>query len=70
MNQVDRNNGSGAPKKLHLDKQNAKLMGVCSGLANYFGMDPLVMRLIFAVGAIAGFGSFIIIYLAIGLLAD
>ncbi|MFC4254682.1 PspC domain-containing protein [Altererythrobacter xixiisoli] len=53
-----------------LDKANGKLMGVCSGLANRFGMDPLAWRLIFALGALLGFGSVIILYLAIGLLAD
>ena len=70
MNQLNENKGSGAPAKLRLDKSSAKLMGVCSGLANYFGMDPLAMRLIFVAGTVLGFGSFILIYLAIGLLAD
>lgn len=65
----DRNSG-GTPAKFHLDKGNGKLMGVCAGLADYFGMDPLVWRLIFVAGTLIGFGSFILIYLAIGLLAD
>ena len=74
MSQVDRQ-GSGQPggvpaKKLRLDKANAKFAGVCAGLANYFGMDPMVMRLIFVLGALFGVGSFIIIYLVIWLLAD
>lgn len=66
MNQIDRNSGG----KLRLDKPNGKVMGVCAGLANYFGTDPLLMRILFVVGTIAGFGSFILIYLAIGLLVD
>ncbi|ANU08504.1 PspC domain-containing protein [Paraurantiacibacter namhicola] len=70
MNHVSHDDRGGTPTKFRLDKQDAKLMGVCSGLAKYFGMDPLVMRLIFGVGTLVGFGSFIIIYLAIGLLAD
>ena len=45
-------------------------MGVCAGLANRFGMDPLIWRLIFVVGTIAGFGLLIPVYVAIGLLAD
>ncbi len=53
-----------------LDKANGKFMGVCSGLANRFGMDPLAWRLAFVLGALLGFGSVILIYLAIGLLAD
>lgn len=63
MNQIQ--NGGG---KLRLDKANGKLMGVCAGLANYFGIDPLLVRLLFVVGALAGFGSFVVIYLIIALL--
>lgn len=66
MNQID-NSGS---RKLHLDKVNGKALGVCSGLANYFGTDPLLIRLLFVVGTIAGFGSFVLIYLVLALLAD
>jgi phage shock protein PspC (stress-responsive transcriptional regulator) len=60
----------GAPTAFHLDKVNGKAMGVCAGLANYFGGDPLVWRLIFVLGTVFGFGSLLVIYLAIGLLAD
>ena len=63
--------GGGPPsRKLRLDKANGKLAGVCAGLASYFGTDPLVMRLVFVLGALLGFGSFIIVYLVIWLLAD
>lgn len=64
-----RTSGSNSPTGFRLDRANGKLAGVCSGIANYFNMDPLIVRLIFAVGAIAGFGSFIVIYLAVWLLA-
>ena len=75
MSQLDRNmsrppGGNGPGGKLRLDKANGKLAGVCAGLGNYFGMDPLVMRLIFVLGTLIGFGSFILIYLVIWLLAD
>ncbi|MGC1271704.1 MAG: PspC domain-containing protein [Croceibacterium sp.] len=62
MNQIQ--NGG----QLRLDKANAKIWGVCAGLANYFGIDPLMVRLLFVVGALAGFGSFILIYLVMALL--
>ena len=65
MSQISPQPAGGPPRKLHLDKSNAKIGGVCSGLANYFGMDPLIVRLVFGIGAIAGFGSFILIYLAL-----
>ena len=58
------------PAEFRLDKVNGKVMGVCAGLANRFGGDPLVWRLIFVLGTVFGFGSLVIVYLAIGLLAD
>ena len=70
MSSLQTNNSGGSPTKFHLDKHNGKLMGVCAGLANRFGIDPLVWRLIFVVGTIAGFGLLIPVYVAIGLLAD
>lgn len=35
--------------KYYLDKQNAKFLGVCSGLADYTGVDALWFRLGFVV---------------------
>ena len=60
----------GAPAKFHLDRTGGKVFGVCSGLARYMNADPMIVRLIFLAGTIFGFGSFILIYLAIALLAD
>ena len=56
--------------RFYRDKENGKLMGVCAGLADHFGGDPLVWRLIFVAGACVSVGTFGLIYLAIGLLAD
>ncbi|MFM5925283.1 MAG: PspC domain-containing protein [Novosphingobium sp.] len=53
-----------------LDKTGGKFMGVCSGIANYFGWDANIVRIGFALGTIFGFGSLILVYLAIGLIAD
>ena len=69
MSQLDRPGGGPPSNALRLDKANGKLAGVCAGLANYFGIDPLVVRLIFVAGTLIGFGSFIIVYLLIWLLA-
>jgi len=40
------------PKRLYRDEQNKVLGGVCSGIANYFNLDPLLVRVlwIFLVG--------------------
>ena len=54
----------------HLDKANAKFMGVCSGIADSFGWDVTLVRVGFVAGTLIGFGSLLIVYLAIGLLAD
>lgn len=62
--------GGSPGRRLRLAKNNGKLAGVCAGLADYFGMDPLIVRVIFVVGTLIGFGSFILIYLLIWLLAD
>ena len=61
---------SPARRGFHLSKANAKLMGVCSGIADSFGWDVTLVRVGFVVGTLLGFGSLLIVYLAIGLLAD
>jgi phage shock protein C len=69
MSQLDRH-GSRAPAKFRLDRSEGKVFGVCAGLANYMNVNPLIVRLVFVAGTVFGFGSFILIYLAIALLAD
>ncbi|MCC6941402.1 MAG: PspC domain-containing protein [Novosphingobium sp.] len=53
-----------------LDKTRGKMMGVCAGIANYFGIDATLVRVAFGLATILGFGSAIIVYLLIGLIAD
>ncbi len=53
-----------------LDKTNGKFMGVCAGIANYFDLDALWIRLAFVLAAVMGFGSPVLIYLIIGLVAN
>ncbi|MFC4294645.1 PspC domain-containing protein [Novosphingobium tardum] len=60
----------GRRRGFHLDKANGKLMGVCSGIADTFGWDVTLVRIAWVAGTLLGLGSLIIIYLAIGLLAD
>jgi len=56
--------------RLALDKANKKILGVCAGLANWSGMDPMVVRLIFAVLTLIGFGSPILIYILLAMILD
>ncbi|MEO6819320.1 MAG: PspC domain-containing protein [Ginsengibacter sp.] len=48
-------------KKLYRDEAHKVLGGVCSGVAAYFGIDPVIVRVLFIVFAFTGFG--ILLYL-------
>lgn len=68
INQGD--NGMTTTGKFRLDKANGKFMGVCSGIAMFTGWDVNLIRIAFVLGTIFGFGSLVLVYLAIGLIAD
>ena len=72
MNGIDHHRPAVTPAKtgFHLDRQNAKVFGVCSGIARHFDIDPMIVRVAFAAGTILGFGSLLLVYLAIALIAD
>ncbi|HOA16026.1 MAG TPA: PspC domain-containing protein [Bacillota bacterium] len=48
-------------KRLTRDMGNKMLGGVCSGVANYFGVDPTLVRIIWAILAL-GYGAGILAY--------
>ncbi len=55
-------------KRLFRDENNKVIGGVCGGLANYFGTDPVIIRVIFAVVALAfgtGLLAYIILWVAV-----
>ena len=57
-----------AHKRLYRDENDKVLGGVCAGLANYFGIDVVIVRIIFVVLAISfGFGliPYIILWIAL-----
>jgi len=56
------NNFSSAPKRLFRDENNKVFGGVCSGLANYFNIDVILVRVIFIL-MFFGFGFGLIPYL-------
>jgi phage shock protein C len=43
------------------------IFGVCAGIANEMNIDPTVMRLIFAVATLMGFGLPILIYIVMAI---
>jgi phage shock protein C len=56
--------------RFYRDKQHAKLMGICSGIADYTGVNSLWVRLGF-IGLIFMSGGMILpVYFIAGLLAD
>ncbi|MEP7222779.1 MAG: PspC domain-containing protein [Novosphingobium sp.] len=59
--------GNGA---FRLNKSRGKLMGVSAGLADYTGWDVTLIRVAWVAGTLLGFGSLLIVYLAIGFIAD
>jgi phage shock protein C len=56
--------------KLHLNKANKKILGVCAGLADWMGVDVNIVRLLFAITTLIGVGSPILIYIVLGLIID
>jgi phage shock protein C len=50
-----------------LVKGEKKIFGVCSGLANYFDMDPTVMRIIFLVAFLC-FGTGFVLYIVLAII--
>ena len=44
-------------KKLYRSKSNRVLLGVCGGVAEYFNIDPTVIRVIWAVTSIFAFAG-------------
>ena len=57
------------PKKLYRSRSNRMLAGVAGGAAEYFNIDPLVIRLIFVLtaifGASLGFWVYVIMWIAV-----
>jgi phage shock protein C len=49
-----------------LVKGDKKIFGVCSGLADYFDLDPTVVRILFLV-AVFMFGTGILLYLILAI---
>lgn len=49
-------------KRLYRDPENKVLSGVCAGLGAYFNIDPVIFRVIFALLAVGGFGTGVLVY--------
>ncbi|WP_319506786.1 PspC domain-containing protein [uncultured Methanolobus sp.] len=48
--------------KLRRSRNDRMLAGVCAGLGEYLGVDPVVVRLLWAVGTFFSLGTGLLIY--------
>ncbi len=58
---------SGSYRKLYRSFSDSKLFGVCGGLAQYFGVDSAILRILFLVGAFASGGAVAIGYIVLAI---
>lgn len=49
-------------KRLYRNEDDVVIYGVCSGIAAYFGWDPVFVRVAFGILALASFGTVILVY--------
>ena len=56
--------------KFYLDKRNGKVMGVCSGIADYTGLDVTLVRIMFVSAVLMSGGSVLPLYFVAGFMAD
>jgi phage shock protein PspC (stress-responsive transcriptional regulator) len=55
-------------KKFYLSDSDKKVAGVCGGIAEYFGIDSLLVRVAFLI-LIFGYGTGLLAYILLWLLA-
>ena len=48
-------------KRLYRSKKDSKMAGVCSGMGDYFEIDPVIIRLLFLLGLFIGGGLLVYI---------
>lgn len=53
------------PKKLYRSDRNKMICGVCQGIAEYINVDPTIVRLLWVIFGVTGFGIFAYIVAAI-----
>ena len=57
-------------KQLHKSRNDKKLWGVCGGIAKFFCIGTIWVRTIFVVAFFMGWGSSLLIYIALGLILN
>ncbi|MEO5854343.1 MAG: PspC domain-containing protein [Nocardioides sp.] len=52
-------------RRLVRRSDNTVIGGVCAGIADYLGIDPMVVRIAALVGAVLGLGTLVVAYLVL-----
>jgi phage shock protein C len=55
------------PRRLYRLRMDRKIFGVCGGLAEYFSVDPTLVRLLFVASAFASFGLTVFAYVILAI---
>lgn len=55
-------------KKLRKSSTDIKIAGVCAGIAEYFEIDPTLVRIIYIFLTFAGIGSPILLYILLAVI--
>lgn len=50
------------PPKLRKSKKDKMFLGVCSGIAEYLGWDPTIVRVIYVILGVGSYGIAILLY--------
>jgi phage shock protein C len=63
----DRSHSPGAYRQFRRSFTDKKIAGVCGGLANYFDIDPSIIRMLYVILCLASFGAGLILYVILAL---
>lgn len=55
-------------RNLYLSDKDRKIAGVCGGLAEYFGIDSTIVRILWALAVMVSYGTGFILYLVFWLI--
>lgn len=64
---ASRTSRTGEKRRLSKSRYDKKISGVASGIANYFGIDPTIVRIAFVIAAIFGQGTGVLLYIILSM---
>jgi len=64
-NQETKSNADDDDRRLYRDSSNRIIAGVCSGIAQYFKIDPLIVRILFFLAVLPGLITYLIFWLGV-----